>query len=467
MKNQQIQFDYTFLLADNIGKKHGVTIEQLNSYNEKSKEFHKNLVADNQSGKIGFYDLPSDKKLVKEIINYVKNQKDKFENFVVLGIGGSALGNIALQSSLNHPYYNLLSKKKRNGYPRIFVLDNIDPELVSAFLDVINPSKTLFNVISKSGSTAETSAQFLIIAELLRKKLGKKFVKNLVITTDKKNGDLRKTVDSFGIKSFEIPANVGGRFSVLSSVGLLMAAFAGINIKRLLAGASSMLERCKVDDLMKNPAYLNALFHYLMDTDKKKNISVMMSYSSPLYYWADWYRQLWAESLGKNKDIKGKPVSVGQTPVKALGVTDQHSQVQLYTEGPNDKVFTFLTVNKYRSDVEMPQFKLKLSSLDYLEGKKISFLFNAEMKATEFALAERERPSCRIIFPVINEHTVGQFIMLYQISTAFAGQLYSIDAFDQPGVEAGKIATYGLLGRKGYEEAAKKITDKEGTRFTL
>ncbi len=467
MKNQQLQFDYTFLLADVIGKKHGITNEQIESFEIQGKNYHENLLADNKSGKIGFYDLPLNNDLVKEIKDYVKNQKGKFENFVVLGIGGSALGNIALQSSLNHPYYNMLTKKQRKGYPRIFVIDNIDPELMVSFLEIISPSKTLFNVISKSGSTAETSAQFLIIADILQKKLGKKFVKNLVITTDKSEGDLRKTVNKYGIKSFVIPNNVGGRFSVLSSVGLLMAGFAGINISKLLNGSAAMLKRCSTPDIKKNPAYLIAIFHYLMDKEKKKNISVMMSYSSPLYYWADWYRQLWAESLGKNKDKSGNDILVGQTPVKALGVTDQHSQVQLYTEGPNDKVFTFLTVKKYRKEVTMPKFKMKLSSLEYLEGKKLSTLFNAEMNATEFALAERERPSCRIIFPEINEFSVGQFIMLYEIATAFAGELYNIDAFDQPGVEAGKKAAYGLLGRKGFEEEAKKIKAKEGTRFSI
>jgi len=247
----------------------------------------------------------------------------------------------------------------------------------------------------------------------------------------------------------------------------LTAAFADININQLLKGAADMLKRCETPDLFKNPAYLNAVMHYLMDTEKRKNISVMMSYSSPLYYWADWYRQLWAESLGKNIDLQGKPVSVGQTPIKALGVTDQHSQVQLYTEGPNDKVFTFLTVEKYRKDVKLPKFKGNYSSLDYLTGHKLSELFDAEMRATEYALAQRERPSCRTNFPHINEYTVGQFIMMYEIQTAFSGLLYNIDAFNQPGVEAGKRATYGLLGREGYKDEAKKIREQEKKRVSV
>lgn len=228
-----------------------------------------------------------------------------------------------------------------------------------------------------------------------------------------------------------------------------------------------MLSRCETDDLFDNPAYLNGLIHYLMDKEKNKNISVMMSYSNPLYYWADWYRQLWAESLGKEIDRDGNPVAEGQTPVKALGVTDQHSQVQLYTEGPNDKVFTFLTVEKYRDDVKLPKFEKEYDSLKYLSGHNLSDLFDAEMKATEYALVKKNRPSCRVIFPSINEYTIGQFIMMYEIQTAFAGKLYNINAFDQPGVEAGKKATYGLLGREGFENEAEEILDSEKKRLIL
>jgi glucose-6-phosphate isomerase len=464
MKNNQILFDYTFLLNKSVGDYHGISMDEVHEYRDKTLEFDAGLRAERKSGTIGFYDLPFDRKTVKDIKSYVKKHHRAFDTFVVLGIGGSALGNIALQSAINHPYYNLLGKKGRNGGPRIFILDNIDPEYIAQFLDLISPHRTLFNVISKSGSTAETSAQFLILSDLLKKKLGDKFVRNLVITTDKDKGDLRKIAEDFKIHRFEIPPNVGGRFSVLSSVGLLTAAFARINIDKLLRGAADMLARCETPELTQNPAYLNALFHYLMDTKKGKSISVMMSYSNALYYWADWYRQLWAESLGKNVDIHGNPVSVGQTPIKALGVTDQHSQVQLYTEGPNDKVFTFLSVEKYRKDINLPKFQGHYSSLEYLSGNTLSTLFNAELRATEFALTQRQRPSCRIIFPRIDEYTIGQFIMMYEIQTAFAGQLYNIDAFDQPGVEAGKRATYGLLGRSGYEDETKKIIEEERSR---
>ncbi len=467
MKNKQLVLDYTNTISDSIGTEHGIMPGEINEYLKKAGECHRIMKSDRESERIGFFNLPFHKKTMKRINDFVQSRYRQYENFVVLGIGGSALGNIALLSSLKHPYYNLLNRKERKNYPRIFVLDNIDPELVVNFLDVINPRNTLFNVISKSGSTAETAAQFLIFTDLLRKKIGKKFVRNLVVTTDPEQGDLRSIAEEYGIQSFDIPPNVGGRFSVLTSVGLLTAGFANIKLNQLLSGAADMLQRCDTSDLFKNPAYLNALIHYLMDTKRKKNISVMMSYSSPLFSWADWYRQLWAESLGKNVDLDGNPVSVGQTPVNALGVTDQHSQVQLYTEGPNDKVFTFLTVEKYRKDIKLPKFKGDYSSLEYLSGNRLSQLFDAEMRATEYALTQQQRPSCRVIFPQINEYTIGQFIMMYEIQTAFAGLLYNIDAFNQPGVEAGKRATYGLLGRNGYAEEAKRIRAQEKDRVRM
>jgi glucose-6-phosphate isomerase len=357
MKMKPLKFDYTYMRADAVGGEHGISMDEIDGYRERSEKYHAILQADRETERIGFFSLPYHNKTIRSVQEYVAANRKKYDNFVVLGIGGSALGNRALLTSLNHPYYNFLSSGKRRGYPRIFVLDNIDPETIGGFLDIVNPRKTLFNVISKSGSTAETAAQFLIFADLLKKKLGKKFHKNIVITTDPEKGELRAIAEDYGIDSFDIPPNVGGRFSVLSAVGLLTAGFANIHIGRLLEGAAAMLERCSTADISMNPAYLNALFHYLMDVKRNKSISVMMSYSGPLYHWADWYRQLWAESLGKDRDLDGVPVTVGPTPVKALGVTDQHSQVQLYTEGPNDKVFTFLTVEKYRKDLKLPKFK--------------------------------------------------------------------------------------------------------------
>jgi glucose-6-phosphate isomerase len=273
----------------------------------------------------------------------------------------------------------------------------------------------------------------------------------MIITTDKNRGFLRDIIRQDGYPSFVVPDNVGGRFSVLTDVGLVSSAFVGLNIRALLSGAEAMKLRCDRTTIQDNPAYLNALLHvYYMQHGK--NISVMMPYANPLYDTADWYRQLWAESLGKRYSRDGKEIFVGQTPVKALGTTDQHSQVQLYTEGPNDKVFTFLTVEKYNHDYQIPNIHPDREEVNFLADKPLSRLLNTERLATEIALARTGRPNANITFPELNEYTLGQFIMMYQIQTVFAGKLLNIDPLDQPGVEAGKISTYAMMGKAGYEK---------------
>jgi len=186
----------------------------------------------------------------------------------------------------------------------------------------------------------------------------------------------------------------------------------------------------------------------------------MMPYSYALKDMADWYRQLWAESLGKRFDLNKREVWVGPTPVKALGATDQHSQVQLYREGPNDKLFTLLQVNNFGRDVKIGPAPDCAPELGFLAGRKMSSLFNNEKKATEYALMESKRPNLTVIFDKVNAYTVGQFIYLYEVTTSFMGDLLDINPYDQPAVELGKEATFALMGKEGYEDFAQKIQSK-------
>src|SRR5688572_15970744 len=285
--------------------------------------------------------------MVADVNREVEHFRDRCEVLIVLGIGGSALGNIALQAALNPYTYNVMSDRTRGG-PQLFVLDNVDPDQIKSVVELITPKlkKTIVNVISKSGETAETAAQFILFRDLLQKKLGKRYKENILATTDPEGGTLRSIAQSEGYRTLEVPPGVGGRFSVLSAVGLFSAAMCGIDIDGIMAGARDMDGRCKSADLLDNPAAMIAAIHYLLGR-KGKSMSVMMPYSSSLYSMADWFRQLWAESLGKQHGLKRKNVFAGQTPIKALGATDQHSQVQLYREGPNDKLFTFLEVERF------------------------------------------------------------------------------------------------------------------------
>lgn len=384
------------------------------------------------------------------------------ENLVVLGIGGSALGNIALQSSLNDPLWNLLPHARRKG-PRIFIVDNVDPVLFGSVLSFVRETdpkleRTVFNVVSKSGETAETAAQFITIRQLLIDTLGKKaHAARVVAITDPAKGTMRKICDAEGYETLPVPDGVGGRFSVLSPVGLFSAAMCNIDIDALLDGAAEMDKRCSNEDLAKNPAALLATILVRLAEEKGKRNHVMMPYSSQLYLLADWFRQLWAESLGKRHDKSGKEVFTGYTPIKALGTTDQHSQVQLYREGPNDKAFALVDVADWKAaDLAIPK-GLDVAALTYLQGSSFGALLNAEKRATEYALVESRRPNLTITLPRISPRHVGEFFMLWEVATSYAGLMLGIDAYDQPAVETGKVATFGLMGRAGYEEWRQKV----------
>jgi len=443
--------------AGAVGDKHGVSDKDLKGLAPRIKAIHQQMTADRKAGKLRFRDLPYDEDMMDAIHREVEFFRDRCEVLVVLGIGGSALGNIALQSALNPYTYNLMSDRTRTG-PQVFVLDNVDPDHIKSIVDYITPKlkKTIVNVISKSGETAETASQFLLFRDLLQQKLGKKYKENILATTDPKGGTLREICNAEGYRTLEVPDGVGGRFSVLSAVGLFSAAMCGIDIDALMAGAAAMDKRLKDPDVLKNPAALIAAIHYALDR-KGKHIAVMMPYSTSLYYLGDWFRQLWAESLGKQDGLKKKNVYAGQTPIKALGTTDQHSQVQLYREGPNDKIITFLEVERFNQKVAISAGIKGQPTLDYLSNSNFQTLINSEKVGTEYALLESQRPTLTVTFPRITPETVGQFIYLYETAVSYMGGLYEINTFDQPAVQLGKDATYALMGKDGFAELAKKI----------
>lgn len=381
--------------------------------------------------------------------------REKFDAFVVLGIGGSALGPAMVQQAMGDLRNNELPAGRRNG-PRIYVEDNVDPERMVSLLNLLDLDKTCFNVISKSGNTSETMSQYLIVSDLLKQRYGEKYGEHLILTTDAAKGNLNKIGRADGLKMFVVPDGVGGRFSEMCPVGLLAAAVSGVDIEEMLAGAAAMDERCRNADYLRNPALFAAGAMYAA-MEKGLNIHVMMPYADSLKYMADWYAQLWAESLGKNVHRDGTPCAAGQTPVKALGVTDQHSQVQLYTEGPDDKVITFLRVGNFRRSITIPVGCEEFPDVSFLCGKTLGQLLDAELHATEYALLKAAKPSWMITLPEVNAYTLGQLMYFFEMQTAYMGELLDIDAFNQPGVEEGKNAAYALLGRKGYENKAVEL----------
>jgi glucose-6-phosphate isomerase len=450
----QLTIDYTNMLAPALGGA-GLPPDALEKNAQRFVHVHEDVDRRRAAGELGFYDLPYATALVDEIERFAEKEGQAFETVVVLGIGGSALGTLALQQALAKPYWNELDGAGRDFFPRLYVLDNIDPATIGPFLDRIDVRRTLFNVISKSGTTAETMAQYLVV----RERLGLSFPDDgyrvhLLFTTDPQQGVLRELARTEGIPTLPIPPNVGGRFSVLSAVGLLPAALIGIDIRALLQGARAMDERCRTPVLHNNPAGVFAMLQYLAHTLAHANIHVMMPYSDRLYFTADWFRQLWAESLGKNRDRQGREVAVGPTPVKALGATDQHSQLQLYMEGPCDKTISLLAVESSQLDLTIPNLYPEIDALSYLGGHSLGELLEAERQATAAALAQHGRMNLTIRLPNLSAHSLGQLLMMLQIATVYAGALYNVDPLDQPGVELGKRLTYGLMGRSGFERPA-------------
>ncbi len=456
--SMRVTVDYNYMMAKSLGEK-GISDSQLRAVKDEAEKAFGYVAANRGRDDLymGWTELPYNQtEIVDDIIKTAKAVRKKFKYFVVLGIGGSALGPIMAFNALKHLHYNELSQKLRGG-PKFYVEDNVDPVRMAALLDVIEPEKTCFNVISKSGATSETMTQYLIISDILKNK-GVDLTENLIFTTDASRGNLIKIDKSLGgkIKKYVLPDGVGGRFSELCPVGLLPAAVLGIDIKGLLAGAAYMDGLCSKPSISKNPALALAALHYIA-MQQGKNIHVMMPYSDNLKLVADWYCQLWAESLGKAQDYSGNTVNAGTTPVKSLGVTDQHSQVQLYIEGPYDKVITFISVDHYAVKMPIPHGCEDIPDVGFLGGHTMQELIQAENKATAYALMRAGRMNYTIYMPEINAFTLGQLMYLLEMQTAYAGALLNINTFNQPGVENGKKATFALLGKKGYEEKKAEI----------
>jgi glucose-6-phosphate isomerase len=457
-----IKLQYGRMFREQLDGEHGLDRARLEQLASRFGAIQTDIRQRRSAGEYGFYKLVNQDATVRQIKTFAEGLGQAHDHVLVLGIGGSALGTKALLNALRRPGWNEWDDEARDFFPRLSILENVDPTSVTAALDRIDPRRVLVNVISKSGGTAETMAQYLVVRRWLEKALGAAASRHLVFTTDPARGALRELAQRERIATLDVPPDVGGRFSVLSPVGLLPAALVGIDIEGLLEGAGKAVERSEAGDLLQNPAALSAGLHWAADTDLNARVHVLMPYTDRLRELAEWYRQLWAESLGKRVDRKGNTIHAGPTPVGAVGATDQHSQVQLFMEGPFDKVITFAVVDDLGLDVTIPgspdgggpETPLP-PDLEYLPGHTLGELLRAEYEATSTALGQMGRMSCTLRLPDLTAATIGETIMFFQLATGYAGAWYGIDPFDQPGVELGKRLTYAAMGRPGYDREGR------------
>ncbi|WP_299430974.1 glucose-6-phosphate isomerase [uncultured Meiothermus sp.] len=389
---------------------------------------------------LGWIEVPEDTETVRHVLRY-RQASAWVEDLVVLGIGGSALGAQATNAALGR------------GPVRLHFVDNVEPEPILELLQTLDPRKTLVNVISKSGSTSETMAAFLVFRQWLE--LGTSdWKKHTVVTTDPTKGILRPYVQAEGLTAFEVPPSVGGRFSVTCPVGTLPLAFVEVDLESLMAGARKSNEQARgalETNLPAQTALVNHLFSH-----RGINIAVFMPYSSRLRFLPDWFVQLHDESLGKRLDRQGQEVRTGTTAVRAIGTTDQHAQVQLFREGPHDKLTVFVRLLNPSKNLEIPAVK-GLPGLEYLFGRSFFELLDAEARATAHALTKAGQPNYTLTLEKLDAYNLGWLLQHLMWQTAFLGELWNINAFDQPGVELGKEYTYALMGRKGYEKLAEEL----------
>ncbi len=439
-------FDYNFAVQKHLAN--GITDDALKTYLEKIKTGATKLSAMVKDGSVGFPLLPDEN--VQDIIDFANKSKGKYDDIIIAGIGGSALGIEAVFNAILPFGYNTLSEAGRGYNPRVWLADNVDPSKIVSILSICKPVKTLCIVISKSGNTVETAQNFSLVYDWFGSLMSQNMREHIVVVTDPEKGPLREYANANKLVTFPINASIGGRFSVLSPVGLVPAALVGVDIKKMLSGAKDI-----VKNYQKQIEVLAAIYLYYMENDK--NINVLMPYSSRLDKYAEWFCQLWGESLGKKRDVSGKTEHFGSTPVRAVGAIDQHSQIQLYREGPLDKVITLIEVKHHDKDKSVSGNFYE--AFNYLNGLYLGNLLNTELQATEAALLKSGMPTMKISIDTVDEYSLGQLFMFMQYVVPIIGLAVDINPFDQPGVEEAKDYAYGLMDREGFEAKKKEFNE--------
>jgi glucose-6-phosphate isomerase len=436
-----IRLSLSNLFAAAVGKADGLTDSEWAAALKAHEPVCKTIRAEKDAGRFGFAKLPYNESEVARARSLAERMA-QVENFIHVGIGGSVLGAQVIVRALTHPYYNDLPPAGRSGRPRIFFIDNVDPGQMAGLFDAVNLKRSMVFAVTKSGETLETVAAMHILYDALRRTHGDKARERLVVATDPVKGYLRAFARQERLTTFDIPPDVGGRFSALTPVGLVPAAVAGIDPAGLLEGARSMDRQCAATDPRLNPAAQLAAAAHGLYRRKNKRLFVFMPYSSCLESLADWFVQLWAESLGKKMSTDGRVVHEGHTPLRAVGARDQHSLIQLLNEGPNDKLVAMVEVARPPRDIEVPP---GVAKWEHLGRRKVSEILAAERVGTEAALTSNGRPNLTLSLADLSAPSLGETLYLLEMAVVHFARLLKVNPFDQPGVEAGKKAALELL----------------------
>ncbi|MHA2433854.1 MAG: hypothetical protein ACXADO_11545 [Candidatus Thorarchaeota archaeon] len=390
--------------------------------------------------------LPDDKRMLSNVIRAIeeKSRLDP-EYLIVVGTGGSNLGTIAVQEAVLGRLYNQLDPPTK-----VLYADTVDSDYLGKVIEIVEPTlrrngSILVNGISKSGTTTETIANFEIIVNLLRRY--KKDYENHVVVTSDKGSKLWNLAIRKGFNVLEIPEKVGGRYSVLSPVGLFPLGILGIDIKELLDGARTMRDLCIQRDIERNPAAICAAIQHL-HYQGGKTIFDMFLFANDLESIGKWHRQLMAESLGKEFNKKGERVNIGITPTVSIGSTDLHSMAQLYLGGPYDKFTTFVCIEQSNSDIDVPELGDYSEIVSGIQGKSLKTIMNAILEGTKRAFKKDKRPFVEATLPNKSEHSIGQFLQFKMIDAIYLGYLLNVNPFDQPSVESYKSETRKILARQ-------------------
>lgn len=453
MSEARVKVDLNYCLDTAAGSEKGLSVKDLEAFGHRLESVHKELEEERKLGQHAFRDLPSDDVTRDEVNEYAAWARERFSDVLVIGVGGSGNGPEAVVQALSHPYQNLLTPEQRGPIPRVFFLHSTDPIQVRATLDIVDLSRTLVVLITKSGNSTETWANFAAVYEPLKAAVPAEDLKDHVaVVCDTEQGELARLASEMNFRAFSIPKGVASRYGVFSPAGLLPMALAGHSIDEFLDGGREIDELCRQNQsVFRNPAYAFALVHYLMDELKEIKQTVFFPYSERLAATGDWFRQLWAESLGKKTATSGDIVNAGCTPIRSNGPAD-HSQMQLYVEGPKDKLVAFVEIGGLSTLEPIPNAFPSIDNANYLGGKSLGELLVTQKRASEYQLARAGRPSITLQVPALDSRSMGQLMMQLMIAATVGGKLYEVNPYDQPAVEEGKIATWALMGKKAYAE---------------